>query len=382
MLNKTAGDHFIAHKVAETPERASTHAPDFLSGTKLNPASSLGEGKQELRDSFEAPPPPPLPGKSLSRNATSGTPKKWGSVDTGPTDKAYLTPPKAGLAERRRAIDPGEQVGDVARLTKHQLNEQVVVDYNDTPNLLKNFRFMLHEPVHQETKTRADALVKEIRVSNENLTSKENIDKLKTERMGGSSTMKDTNKHAVTARRNWEVADALVHQKAVDPSFKATSKNILQLISEINVHLEKDIDEGGGHLRVEKDVAAGDIGGLGGDTAAPDMYLPGAEVKNEMYALADHVSRGLKEHDNPIELAATAYQTMLSIHPFHNSNGRSARFLMDFILERSGLPPVSLGEAVNAAVFPRINPEVSVTTTAALNLVMKGVLNSYQKMKQ
>lgn len=42
---------------------------------------------------------------------------------------------------------------------------------------------------------------------------------------------------------------------------------------------------------------------------------------------------------HPIELAARFYQKLISIHPFEDANGRTARDAMDFILITNGYPP-------------------------------------------
>jgi hypothetical protein len=56
---------------------------------------------------------------------------------------------------------------------------------------------------------------------------------------------------------------------------------------------------------------------------------------------------------DPLELAALAYQKLVSIHPFADANGRTCRLVADIILQRGGLPPAAFqgsGE-VNVAVF-------------------------------
>ncbi|WP_420420708.1 Fic family protein [Simkania sp.] len=49
--------------------------------------------------------------------------------------------------------------------------------------------------------------------------------------------------------------------------------------------------------------------------------------------------------------AAQAYQRLVSIHPFDGGNGRMSRHMMDYVLERFGLPPAALGASVDDAVF-------------------------------
>jgi prophage maintenance system killer protein len=48
---------------------------------------------------------------------------------------------------------------------------------------------------------------------------------------------------------------------------------------------------------------------------------------------------------HPIELAARTYQRFVSIHPFSDGNGRTARALMDWVLMKNGFPPAALEDA-------------------------------------
>lgn len=83
----------------------------------------------------------------------------------------------------------------------------------------------------------------------------------------------------------------------------------------------------------------------------PKVYLD-ANVINFM----SWFNIGLKACDegrlNPIIFSAQTYQRFVSLHPFENGNGRISRILMDYVLERYGLPPPILGKDVLDAVFP------------------------------
>ena len=45
---------------------------------------------------------------------------------------------------------------------------------------------------------------------------------------------------------------------------------------------------------------------------------------------------------HPIELAAEFHLRFVVIHPFSDGNGRMARLLMNFILDRSGFPMIDI----------------------------------------
>jgi Fic family protein len=83
-------------------------------------------------------------------------------------------------------------------------------------------------------------------------------------------------------------------------------------------------------------------------------FLPGASVHAEMHAFVDwyHANEGTME---PAELAARTYQWLISIHPFKDANGRTTRLVMDWVLQRHGLPPATLNRNESmVAIFPNV----------------------------
>ena len=87
----------------------------------------------------------------------------------------------------------------------------------------------------------------------------------------------------------------------------------------------------------------------------------------------------------PVELAAGAYQRMVSIHPFADANGRTSRMVMDYVLQQNGLPPATLAD-VNVAVFGGeralgIVDGASVTPEQALTKVTAGVERSLELLE-
>lgn len=75
------------------------------------------------------------------------------------------------------------------------------------------------------------------------------------------------------------------------------------------------------------------------------FFLPGIAVKEEFDLFLEWLNRQIEICDkdpieyNPIFLAGAVYDSLVMIHPFHDGNGRTARFLADSILRRYGLLP-------------------------------------------
>lgn len=91
----------------------------------------------------------------------------------------------------------------------------------------------------------------------------------------------------------------------------------------------------GGELRVAgQDIKAGEWGA---------GFLAGAEVSRAMDAFATWLAAAdaavRAGEMSAIELAARAYLGLVSIHPFRDGNGRTARLLLACLLERHGLIP-------------------------------------------
>lgn len=61
------------------------------------------------------------------------------------------------------------------------------------------------------------------------------------------------------------------------------------------------------------------------------------KVSDLMYEFIDYLKNSSDLH--PLELAAEAHYRLVTIHPFADGNGRSARLLMNMILLMSGYPP-------------------------------------------
>ncbi len=75
---------------------------------------------------------------------------------------------------------------------------------------------------------------------------------------------------------------------------------------------------------------------------------------------------------HPIAAAALAYQWLVTVHPFDDGNGRTARLVTDLLLARAGLPPACIaGGADHVAV--RDENASFVTPRFAIDVVLRGL---------
>ncbi|VDO79497.1 unnamed protein product [Soboliphyme baturini] len=65
-------------------------------------------------------------------------------------------------------------------------------------------------------------------------------------------------------------------------------------------------------------------------------------VEQEMNEFITWINSESAVEIHPVEMAAIAHYKFVSIHPFIDGNGRTARLLMNFILMQAGFPPVTI----------------------------------------
>lgn len=85
-------------------------------------------------------------------------------------------------------------------------------------------------------------------------------------------------------------------------------------------------------------------------------YVPPKEVATHMEDFQAWLTQAEKQvsagRAHPIDVAAEAYQRLVSIHPFSDGNGRTTRLVMEWILIKNGYPPPVLeGTRKNVAIF-------------------------------
>jgi Fic family protein len=66
------------------------------------------------------------------------------------------------------------------------------------------------------------------------------------------------------------------------------------------------------------------------------------DIAGQIPPLMSDFAAWLKEQPDTPETAFTAHLRLVSIHPFNDGNGRSARLLMNLILIRAGYPPIAV----------------------------------------
>lgn len=219
------------------------------------------------------------------------------------------------------------------------------------------------QPVEQETLQKAEAFLAEH--SKVQLT-KEQSNKLVSARTGGSNTIQSDPKKT----QDWLNADQFIRQK-VESTDNLTLEDLCQLNALLNGADNEEID--GGKLRDH----IVQVGGQGGAT-----YVHHDDVPSLLKEVLEDINKGVTNGENPVILAAKAFQRMVSIHPFSDGNGRTCRLVMDYVLLKAGLPPPSLGNNVNFAIFgdqplkPGLEPPLS-NPTHAVQRIIEGLQNSY-----
>ncbi len=78
---------------------------------------------------------------------------------------------------------------------------------------------------------------------------------------------------------------------------------------------------------------------------------PAREVPARMTDWADWLAAQVSAGAEPVELAAVAHHRLVSIHPFLDGNGRTARLVMNLVLLRTGYPPAIIARANRAQYY-------------------------------
>lgn len=141
--------------------------------------------------------------------------------------------------------------------------------------------------------------------------------------------------------------------------------------------VEADKDAKPGIFRSQKDIVR--IGGAGSAGLPPC----GVDI-NELYEsysrwLDDELIKCKSGEKSAILLAAQAGQKLVSLHPFHNGNGRLSRMASDFVLLSCGLPPAVHGTEELDASFG-LEAKSHEKCRKMLQKTRDGVVKSHRKI--
>lgn len=153
---------------------------------------------------------------------------------------------------------------------------------------------------------------------------------------GNTLTMQEThlvvNKGlTVKGKSMVEHLEAVNHQEAIDYIRSIASKDIpfdKRTLLDIHSLVLHGIDrENGGKYRQENVM-------ISGSSFVPPMFLQVSQLMENFFVFYEDN----KDTMHPVELASELHERLVTIHPFVDGNGRTARLLMNLILIRHGYP--------------------------------------------
>jgi len=188
-------------------------------------------------------------------------------------------------------------------------------------------------------------------------------------RMEGSTTISNPSSAQRLAKQNWIAADAKMQQKASQGG--GVGFGTARVIHRLLTNGEADVNSPG-------EVRSGVV-------RSSTALLLYPTPNSDLHAKADSYGRWLNQEvaacergeKSVILTAAQAYQRLVAINPFQGGNGRISRFMMDYVLERFGLPPAALGKDVLDAVFA-LNQKSPTAGEEFVRKVYEGVQTSHK----
>ena len=142
--------------------------------------------------------------------------------------------------------------------------------------------------------------------------------------------------------------------RQVDPLTESDVRNLHRLVM-----LRSDPQEGGQYARTVRHVLT--------DTPPGRHYFPTpAEIPARMGDFADW----LRTAPITAQTAFDAHRELVSIHPFRDGNGRTARLLMNLILLRGGYPPIAVRPQDRAAYLDALQQAQGSGGAAAFNRLL------------
>jgi prophage maintenance system killer protein len=214
------------------------------------------------------------------------------------------------------------------------------------------------------------------------------LEELRRTRMSKSGTVRGTHggadgmgqeQTASQAEVNWRATEEWV-QKLVE----AKEPLSLERIAQINGMLGFRLQNNGGEAGVYRNEVSAPHGLSAGGNFLK-TYVESDLVAESLQRFIEWYHSAAQSGMEPVELAASAYQRLVSIHPFMDANGRTCRMVMDWILMAKGLPAATL-EDVNVAVFGSAlvmqNEKFLVSEKKAIEAVAQGVRNSLDALER
>ncbi|MCG2420087.1 Fic family protein [Aequorivita sp. F47161] len=127
-------------------------------------------------------------------------------------------------------------------------------------------------------------------------------------------------------------------------------------IKEIHKAILKETDDAGKNKQIGKwKTAPNEIINYKGEkisfTAPADVADEMHELLNKTNAQLDAYFAGKKEAQHPLIIAADFHLGFVTIHPFFDGNGRTARILMNLILIACGYPPIIITDNSKQAYY-------------------------------
>ena len=105
------------------------------------------------------------------------------------------------------------------------------------------------------------------------------------------------------------------------------------------------------------------------------------ETPAKMADLMDWYAEKIEDADvNPILIAAEFHYKFITIHPFDDGNGRTARILMNFILMKFGYPPVIIKTEDKANYFAALQLADTGNVEAFVNYIAQNLVRSLEIM--
>ena len=146
-------------------------------------------------------------------------------------------------------------------------------------------------------------------------------------------------KESIDGKKLFELQEVKNHNKAIEYMLSENSDLSELFIKKLHEVLMKDI------LEYKEDDQNFVIGGYRCDQrfieGADFIPIPPILIPFEMKELITFYKKN-KYIIHPIELASEIHLKFAIIHPFSDGNGRMARLIMNFILDRSGFPMIDI----------------------------------------